>query len=109
MSLLILTEAMMPIALANTGGFLLGFLVSFTLQQRFTFQDRLQGARLSVLAGVLMFMVNLALSYGLGALLPATLRIGLPLMPAAINYLLYNRMSSMAVFLARPHRPPLQE
>jgi putative flippase GtrA len=107
-SLLILSEAMLPTALANTGGFLLGFLVSFTLQQRFTFQDRLQGARLSVLAGVLMFTVNLSLSYAFGALLPAALRIGLPLMPAAINFLLYNRMSSMAVFLATPHRTSLK-
>ena len=109
MSLLLLAEAMLPAAIANTGGFLLGFLVSFTLQQRFTFQDRLQGARLSVLAGVLMFTANLALSYGVGALVPAALRIGLPLMPAVINYLLYNSMSSMELFRARPRRPHLQE
>lgn len=97
-ALFLLAGLAFPAALANTAGYLAGFMVSFTLQQRYTFQDKLSGSTLTVLAGVLIFAANLLLSYVMGWLVPGPLRIVLPLTPALVNYVLYDRMSSMRVF-----------
>lgn len=89
--------------IANPLGFLGGFLVSFTLQQRLTFRDRLAGSVLTQQAGILIFMINLILSAVL-APLSGRFLIVLPLLPALVNYCLYFSLSGMPRFRRKPER-----
>lgn len=73
---------------ANLGGFLVAFAVSMAGQQRFTFQDRLQGKRLNALGLVILFLTNAAAAYTLGSLARGGWVVALPLLPALINYVL---------------------
>lgn len=91
--------------IANPLGFLGGFLVSFTLQQRLTFRDRLAGSVLSHQAGILVFAINLIMSAAIARLSGGFL-IMLPLLPAVVNYTLYYYLSGKPRFrrkLKSPH------
>lgn len=83
--------------ISNALGFLCAFLVSFVLQQRFTFRDRLRGKALSSRAGSIIFIANLLLSLMLAAA-QTPLYFLLPLMPAVINFLMYYWLSGMPQF-----------
>lgn len=83
--------------ISNSLGFLCAFSASFALQQRFAFRDRLQGKVLSSRAGLIIFIVNLALSMLL-AVVRTPLFFLLPLMPAVINFMMYYWLSGMPQF-----------
>jgi len=73
---------------ANLIGFLVAFVVSMSGQQRFTFQDRLQGRRLNSLGLLILFAINASAAYGLGLIARGGWVVVLPLLPALINYAL---------------------
>lgn len=75
---------------ANLIGFLVAFGLSMYGQQRFTFQDRLQGQRMNRLGLGILFIINALAAWLLGATARGGWIVILPLLPAAINYgLLY--------------------
>lgn len=75
---------------ANLIGFLVAFGLSMYGQQRFTFQDRLQGQRMNGLGLGILFIINALAAWLLGNSARGGWIVVLPLMPAAINYgLLY--------------------
>lgn len=88
----------MPIYIANSVGFALGFLASFSLQQRYTFEDRLQGRRLNSKAGWTLFIINLVIASLAGAIGGRRLITALPIMPAIVNYLAYYYMTGSRFF-----------
>lgn len=75
---------------ANLIGFLVAFVVSMSGQQRFTFQDRLQGRRLNSRGLLILLAINAAAAYGSGMIAVQGWVLLLPLLPALINFgLLY--------------------
>lgn len=78
---------------ANLIGFLVAFAVSVSGQQRFTFNDRLQGKRLNAFGVLILFVVNAAAAFALGSKASGGLVVLLPLLPALINYLLLHLLS----------------
>lgn len=78
---------------ANLAGFLVAFVVSMAGQQRFTFQDRLQGRRLNSLGLLILFLINAAAAFSLGSIARGGWLVMLPLLPAVINYLLLHLFS----------------
>lgn len=83
--------------LANGLGFLGGFVASFTFQQKYTFNDRLEGYALNHKAGITIFVINLAANGIIGQLASKAL-IMLPLFPAAINFSLFYCMTGLRYF-----------
>ena len=81
---------------------LLGFVVSFTVsmygQQRFTFKDRLQGKTLNGFGLFILFLINALAALGLGSTTKGGWIVLLPLLPAAINYLLLYIFSRSRYF-----------
>jgi putative flippase GtrA len=73
---------------ANLIAFLAAFAVSMLGQQRYTFQDRLQGRRINSLGLLILFLINASAAFGLGSLARGGLLLLLPLLPALINYVL---------------------
>lgn len=80
---------------ANVLAFSIAFIVSFILQQRFTFSDRLQGKRLNALAALIIFAANIIAAGVLGLFADLEFSFLLPLAPAAINYSLYYLFSGL--------------
>ena len=97
-SLVGLSLISLPISTANAISFTAGFIVSFGLQQKYTFKDRLAGSKLSRLAGCILFSINLGASALLGEFLGKDRAFILPLAPAVINYVLYYNMTGAYKF-----------
>ncbi len=86
-----------PMWAANILGFIAGFFVSFNLQQRYAFKDRLGGSFLNKKAGLFVFLLNLVLAALLGLLIKH-MPLLLPLAPAVINYVAYYRITGSSTF-----------
>lgn len=86
---------------ANLIGFLVAFAVSMTGQQRFTFQDRLEGRRLNGLGLLILFLINAAAAFWLGMVAKGWMVLVLPLLPALINYILLYAFSGSRTFTTR--------
>ena len=83
---------------ANLLGFLAAFGVSMYGQQRFTFNDRLQGQRINTVGLAILFLINALAALLLGQIAKAGWVIMLPILPAVINYLLLYLFSGSAPF-----------
>ena len=83
---------------ANLVGFLAAFGVSMYGQQRFTFNDRLQGQRINTVGLAILFLINALAALLLGQIAKAGWVIMLPILPAVINYLLLYLFSGSAPF-----------
>ena len=86
---------------ANLVGFLAAFGVSMYGQQRFTFNDRLQGQRINTFGLTILFLINASAALLLGHLAKAGWVVLLPILPAAINYLLLYIFSGSPIFRGR--------
>lgn len=84
--------------LANGVSFVIAFAFSFKAQQVFTFRDRLGKQQLNLLALSVLFIVNIVAALVLGILLHGRYRALLPLVPAAINYVLFYVTSGLPQF-----------
>ena len=73
---------------ANLISFIVAFGVSMYGQQRFTFNDRLQGQRINNFGLSILFLINASAALLLGHLAKAGWVVLLPILPAVINYLL---------------------
>jgi putative flippase GtrA len=73
---------------ANLISFIIAFTVSMYGQQRFTFNDRLQGQRINNFGLSILFLINASAALLLGHLAKAGWVVMLPILPAVINYLL---------------------
>jgi len=73
---------------ANLISFIVAFAVSMYGQQRFTFNDRLQGQRINNFGLSILFLINASAALLLGHLAKAGWVVMLPILPAVINYLL---------------------
>ena len=86
---------------ANLVGFLAAFCVSMYGQQRFTFNDRLQGQRINTVGLTILFLINASAALLLGHLAKAGWVVLLPILPAVINYLLLYIFSGSPIFRGR--------
>jgi putative flippase GtrA len=86
---------------ANLVGFLAAFGVSMYGQQRFTFNDRLQGQRINTFGLTILFLINASAALLLGHLAKAGWVVLLPILPAVINYLLLYIFSGSSLFRGR--------
>jgi putative flippase GtrA len=86
---------------ANLVGFLVAFGVSMYGQQRYTFNDRLQGQRINTVGLTILFLINALAALLLGHLAKAGWVVLLPIMPAVINYLLLYTFSGSSLFRGR--------
>ena len=86
---------------ANLVGFLAAFGVSMYGQQRFTFNDRLQGQRINTFGLTILFLINASAALLLGHLAKAEWVVLLPILPAVINYLLLYTFSGSPIFRGR--------
>ena len=83
---------------ANLVGFLAAFGVSMYGQQRFTFNDRLQGQRINTVGLAILFLINALAALLLGQIAKAGWVIMLPILTAVINYILLYLFSGSAPF-----------
>jgi|GEM_PF-1919088 putative flippase GtrA len=86
---------------ANLAGFLVAFSVSMAGQQRFTFNDRLQGKRINLAGLAILFLINAVAALLLGHLAKAGWVVLLPVLPAVINYILLYLFSGSSLFRSR--------
>jgi putative flippase GtrA len=86
---------------ANLIGFLVAFVVSIYGQQRFTFNDRLQGQRINNFGLTILFLINASAALLLGQLAKDGWVVMLPILPAVINYLLLYLFTGSPIFRAR--------
>ena len=86
---------------ANLVGFLVAFGVSMYGQQRYTFNDRLQGQRINPVGLTILFLINASAALLLGHLAKAGWVVLLPILPAVINYLLLYTFSGSSLFRGR--------
>ena len=83
---------------ANLLGFMVSFGVSMYGQQRFTFNDRLQGKTLNGFGLFILFLINTLAALGLGSATKGGWVAILPLLPAVINYALLYIFSGSRYF-----------
>jgi len=83
---------------ANLLGFMVSFGVSMYGQQRFTFNDRLQGKTLNGFGLFILFLINALAALGLGSATKGGWVVMLPLLPAVINYVLLYMFSGSRYF-----------
>lgn len=91
-----LSSLVLSLSIANVCAFLVATGFSFTVQQRFTFNDRLQGKRLNGYALFVFLFVNSGINW-LGGSLAFQLiwmKPMLPLMAACVNFCAYWLISS---------------
>ena len=86
---------------ANLVGFLVAFGVSMYGQQRYTFNDRLQGQRINTVGLTILFLINALAALLLGHLAKAGWVVLLPILPAVIKYLLLYTFSGSSLFRGR--------
>ena len=89
----------LPLWLANSIAFTISFFVSFVLQQRYTFLDRLGSNYLNLNAGLLVFSLNVISAAIAGLLIKGKYALLLPLMPSVINYCLFYYLPSLKIFI----------
>lgn len=78
---------------ANLLAFVTAFLLSTSLQQHFTFADRLAGQMFKKRSVLLLFSVNALAAYGLGSLAKGNMVPFLALVPPVLNYTLLHILS----------------
>jgi putative flippase GtrA len=78
---------------SNLAAFVTAFLLSTTLQQQFTFADRMAGQSLKKRSVLLLFCVNATAAYGLGAVAKGLWLPVLALVPPVLNYTLLHLFS----------------
>ncbi len=83
---------------ANLIGFVVAFAFSMAGQQRFTFNDRLQGKHLNALGLLVLFVINSVAAFSLGSLANGGFVVVLPVIPAMINYVLLYVFSGNSLF-----------
>lgn len=88
----------LPRSDANLMGFVVAFMVSMAGQQRYTFNDRLQGKRLNAPGLLILFLINATAAFGIGSVAKGGFLILLPVLPAVINYLLLYLFSGSTRF-----------
>jgi len=86
---------------ANLVVFLVAFAVSMYGQQRYTFNERLQGQRINTVGLTILFLINALAALLLGHLAKAGWVVLLPILPAVINYLLLYTFSGSSLFRGR--------
>jgi putative flippase GtrA len=89
----ILRTSLLQTGPANVIAFVTAFLLSTTLQQQFTFADRLAGQFLKKRSVLLLFSVNAIAAYLLGSLAKGGLIPFLALVPPVLNYTLLHLLS----------------
>ncbi|MEB3316618.1 MAG: GtrA family protein [Cyanobacteriota bacterium] len=89
---------LLPTGVANLMAFVTAFLVSTTLQQHFTFADRLAGQSLKKRSVLLLFSTNVVAAYVLGSLATGGMIPFLALVPAVLNYTLLHIFSGHPLF-----------
>jgi putative flippase GtrA len=83
---------------SNLFAFIFAFIFSIHAQQAFTFRDRLGESRLNSKAIGILFLVNALAAFFLGASLHGWAIAILPLVPAAINYILLYLLTGLSGF-----------
>ncbi len=91
--LICLRLAVVQTGLANVWAFVTAFVVSTTLQQRYTFADRLDGQALKKRSVLILFLLNASLAYVLGSLTKGPLLLVLAFVPAVLNYSILHLFS----------------
>jgi putative flippase GtrA len=91
--LVLIHASLLQTGVANVVAFITAFFVSNSLQQRFTFADRLDGQALKKRGVLLLFAVNSVAAYGLGTKASGSLIPLLALVPPVINYTLLHLLS----------------
>jgi hypothetical protein len=89
----ILRTSLLQTGPANVIAFVTAFLLSTTLQQQFTFADRLAGQLLKKRSVLLLFFVNACAAYLLGSLAKGGMIPLLALVPPVLNYTLLHLFS----------------
>lgn len=89
---------LLPTAPANVLAFVCAFLCSNALQQHFTFADRFAGQFLKKRSVLMLFLVNAALAYGLGAQVKGAMIPFLSLVPPLLNYTILHFFSGHSRF-----------
>jgi putative flippase GtrA len=95
---LLLRLAFLQTGVANMMAFITAFLLSTTLQQHFTFADRLAGQLLKKRSVLMLFSVNVIAAYLLGSLATGAMIPFLALVPAVLNYTLLHIFSGHPLF-----------
>ena len=95
---LLLRLTFLQTGVANMMAFTTAFLLSTTLQQHFTFADRLAGQSLKKRSVLMLFSVNVIAAYLLGSLATGVMIPFLPLVPAVLNYTLLHIFSGHPLF-----------
>lgn len=96
--LILLHLALLPTSFANVLAFVVAFLFSASLQQQFTFADRLEGQLLKKRSVLLLFGMNASAAYGLGSIAKGPLIPLLALVPPMINYSMLHFFSGHPSF-----------
>ncbi len=96
--LFFLRFALVPTGWANVFAFFTAFAASTTLQQQFTFADRLAGQGLKKRTVFILFLVNACIAYGLGSLFRGPLLLLLALVPPLINYTMLHFFTGHSSF-----------
>jgi putative flippase GtrA len=94
----LLRAALLQTGLANVIAFVTAFLLSTTLQQQFTFADRLSGQSLKKRSVLLLFSANAIAAYLLGSLAKGAMIAFLALVPPVLNYTLLHLFSGHPSF-----------
>ena len=95
---LLLRLTFLQTGVANMMAFTTAFLLSTTLQQHFTFADRLAGQSLKKRSVLMLFSVNVIAAYLLGSLATGAMIPFLALVPAVLNYTLLHIFSGHPLF-----------
>ncbi|MEB3334740.1 MAG: GtrA family protein [Cyanobacteriota bacterium] len=98
MLLICLRLAVTQTGLANVCAFIVAFVVSTTLQQRYTFADRLDGQVLKKRSVLLLFLLNSIVAYLLGAQTKGPFLLLLAFVPAVVNYTILHFFSGHPSF-----------
>ncbi|MFN9546002.1 MAG: GtrA family protein [Cyanobacteriota bacterium] len=90
--------SLLPKGPANVLAFVTAFLLSNTLQQQFTFSDRLAGQLLKKRSVLLLFIVNAVAAYFLASQAHGLMIYLLAFVPAILNYTLLHLFSGHSRF-----------
>lgn len=91
--MILLHRFLLSSGLANVVAFITAFLLSTSLQQQFTFADRLAGQLLKKRSVLLLFTINASAAYILGSLAKGPMIPLLALVPPVLNYSLLHLFS----------------
>lgn len=91
--MILLQSTLLSSGPANVVAFVTAFLLSTSLQQQFTFADRLGGQLLKKRSVLLLFSINASAAYLLGSLAKGPMIPLLALVPPVLNYSLLHIFS----------------